>query len=187
MDEAEALRLCREKRDRRGFTFLIDQYRREAFFHALGFMGNEHDAADAVQEAFFKAYAAIPRLKRLDRFYPWFYRILKNLCLNQLKRRKARALENEGGVEERSPMDPVVLAEKDERRARIWKALGELEPRQREILVLKHIRGLKYAEIAERLGIPRGTVMSRLFHARKTFRGRFPELAFGGAPSMEAS
>lgn len=175
MDERMALDLCCQGPNPEAFEYLVEQFRREAFFHALGFMGNEHDAADACQEAFTRAYAALPKLTQIQHFYPWYYRILKNLCLNTLKRQKrADGHSREPQVAPKNQSwNPVVLAEQDERKAQVWEVLGEMPPKFREILVLKHFRGLSYTEISERLSIPRGTVMSRLFHARKTFQGLF--------------
>lgn len=177
MDEQRALKTCLAGSDPRAFEFLVEKYRREAFYHALGFMGNEHDAADVCQEAFTRAYIALPKLQSIQHFYPWYYRILKNLCLNILKRRKrANAYtESDGQVnaKERLPADPAVLAERGEEQEEVWKVLGGMDVKFREILVLKHFQGLNYSQISERLGIPRGTVMSRLFHARKKFQSLF--------------
>jgi RNA polymerase sigma-70 factor (ECF subfamily) len=70
MNEAQAIRLCLQYRDPVGFEFLVKKYRREAYFHALALMGNQEDAADACQESFRRAFAAIPKLAQLDKFYP---------------------------------------------------------------------------------------------------------------------
>ena len=88
MNEAQAIRLCLKHRDPAGFEFLVNKYRREAFFHAFALMGNREDAADACQESFRRAFTAIPGLASLDQFYPWFYSILRNCCLNMLGRRR---------------------------------------------------------------------------------------------------
>jgi len=88
IDEDHAIRLCLKDRDPRGFEFLVAKYRREAYYHAMALLGNSEDAADACQECFARAFTASSRLSRLDRFYPWFYRILRNHCLNVLSRRK---------------------------------------------------------------------------------------------------
>ena len=177
MDEQQALKTCLKGSDPRAFEFLVETYRREAFYHALGFMGNEHDAADACQEAFIRAYIALPKLRSIQHFYPWYYRILKNLCLNALKRRKrADAYRESGGqasAKDRLPADPAALAEQGEEQKEVWVVLANMDPKFREILILKHFQGLNYSQISQRLGIPRGTVMSRLFHARKKFQALF--------------
>ena len=88
MDERHAIQLCIKHRDPVGFEFLVEKYRREAFVHAFALMGNQEDALDACQDSFARAFASIPRLQELTEFYPWFYRILRNRCLNLIARRK---------------------------------------------------------------------------------------------------
>ena len=88
MDEAHAIQLCLKHQDPTGFEYLVKKYRREAFFHARTLLGDQDDAADACQESFTRAFIAIPRLNRLDAFYPWFYRILRNCCLNMIRKKK---------------------------------------------------------------------------------------------------
>jgi len=187
MNEAQAIRLCLRYRDPAGFEFLVNKYRREAFFHSLSLMGNSEDAADACQESFRRAFIAIPKLTDLDQFYPWFYRILRNCCLNMLSRRKtaidyARKTANDHARENRlnaltanTAADPAAILAKQEEQQVVWKTLNRLDPEMREILCLKYIQEKSYEEISRILQIPRGTVMSRLYHARKAFRKEFPE------------
>lgn len=174
MDEASAIRLCLEHRDPTGFEFLVEKYRREAFFHAVTLLGNQEDAADACQDSFARAFAAMPRLKALDQFYPWFYRILRNCCLNMLSRKqtaqKYRTKQQKNPSLHVDPENPSTLLEKAEDEKMVWEVLETLNPEFREILIMKYIKGNNYEEIAGLLGIPRGTVMSRLYYARKSFR-----------------
>lgn len=183
MNESKAIALCLNDRDPRGFEFLVKMYRHEAYFHAVGFLGNAEDAADACQEAFCRAFRAIPTIDKLERFYPWFYTILKNICLNVLQRKKT-VRENERSValeQQVGPVfDPDVLLERQGVSAAVWRAMGELEPKFRELLVLKYVNGLDYQAIADLLHCPRGTVMSRLYHARTAFRRRYIRLQKGG-------
>lgn len=179
MNEAQAIRLCLRHRDPAGFEFLVNKYRREAFFHSLSLMGNREDAADACQESFRRAFMAIPKLTDLDQFYPWFYRILRNCCLNMLSRRKtildyARENSSNAPVAD-TAADPAAILVKQEEQQIVWQTLNRLDPGSREILCLKYIQGKSYEEISRILQIPRGTVMSRLFHARKAFRREYPE------------
>jgi RNA polymerase sigma-70 factor (ECF subfamily) len=88
MNEKRAIELCVHRQDPLGFEFLVKKYRKEALYHAVSMMGNYEDAADACQESFSRAFSAIPRLQQLDFFYPWYYRILRNCCLNMLSRKK---------------------------------------------------------------------------------------------------
>lgn len=180
MDEAVAIRLCLKHQDPVGFEFLVNKYRREALFHARSFLGNAEDAADACQESFTRAFLAMPRLQQLDAFYPWFYRILRNYCLNMLDRRKTATRyrveqQREGGANVEAAT-PLLLLEKTEEQKLVWEALETLSPEFREILVMKYIQDLKYDEISQMLAIPRGTVMSRLFYARKAFHQAFIQL-----------
>ena len=177
MSEQNAIRLCLKHRDPAGFEFLVGQYKREAYYHAHALLGNEADAADACQDAFLRAFEAMPRLKTLDRFYPWFYRILRNVCLNMLDRRKTRSAyvterftHGDGEVVSDTA---ETLAAATENRQEVWQSLGELSSDHREILTLKYIHGFCYDEISETLEIPRGTVMSRLYAARQAFRQKF--------------
>jgi RNA polymerase sigma-70 factor (ECF subfamily) len=180
MNEAEAIELCLKHKDPRGFEYLVGRYRRPAYYHALAFLRNAEDAADACQDSFSKAFVAMPELPGLDRFYPWFYRILKNRCLNILARRATRERYVAGRVAEEgtaaSVSDEATPATEAVRRETvdgIMEVLSLLRPAHREILTLKYVNGLCYDEIAETLGIPRGTVMSRLFAARRAFRERY--------------
>jgi len=181
MNEAQAIRLCLKHRDPVGFEFLVGKYRREAFVHAMALLGNQEDAADACQESFRRAFAAIPKLLSLDSFYPWFYRILRNCCLNMLSRRRTiRNYAREYGSDAPGVQtfdDPASILAKQEEAQVIRRALDSLEMDAREILSLKYIQGNSYEEIARLLDIPRGTVMSRLFHARKAFREKYQHLS----------
>ena len=172
--EETAIQLCLKHRDPVGFEFLVRKFRREAFYHAHAWLGNESDAADACQESFASAYAAIPQLSKLDKFYPWFYRILRNRCLNMLGRRRTRedyaAKSATAPHREGDDQDPSHLAMARESREQVWQVLSQLKPKHAEILTLKYIHGFRYDEISETLNIPRGTVMSRLYDARSAFR-----------------
>jgi RNA polymerase sigma-70 factor, ECF subfamily len=173
IDEDRAIQLCLRDRDPRGFEFLVEMYRREAFYHAVTLLGNRDDAADACQESFTRAFMAFAGLASLDRFYPWFYRILRNHCLNVLSRRKTATDFSRQGSDAAMPSpaaDPSALVEQDEEQQLVWRLLQELSPEQREILAMKYFHGLRYEEISNLLEIPRGTVMSRLYAARKAFR-----------------
>ncbi len=172
MNEAKAITLCIKYKDPAGFDFLVKKFRKEAYFHALGFLGNSEDAADACQEAFWRAFKAIPTLSKLDNFYPWFYSILKNHCLNILSKQSTADKNRSLLSQEQSffNFDPEVLLQKDETAKITWTILGKMDFEFREILVLKYLQNMDYESISKQLGIPRGTVMSRLYYARKTFK-----------------
>jgi len=188
MDEQRAIQLCVKHRDPVGFEFLVQKYRREAFFHAFALLGNQEDALDACQDSFAKAFAGIPCLPKLPRFYPWFYCILRHRCLNLLARRQTSNRYRE--AQERNASVPVEAAtpssllEQREEQQRVRRALESLKPEHREILVLKYVQEYHYDEIASLLGIPRGTVMSRLYHARTALRQHYLNLDHATARSL---
>jgi len=174
MTEESAIELCIKYRDPTGFEHLVKQYRREAMGHALGIMGNPDDAMEMCQESFRRAFQAMPRLEKLDHFYPWFYSILRNCCFNTLARKKTTAKHSDKLIldaeYQRSGFAaPYAEMEKEEAKGAVWETLQQLSPEHREILVLKYFQDMKYDRIADVLGIPRGTVMSRLYSARKAF------------------
>ena len=172
MDETAAIDLCLHHRDPAGFEYLVEKYRREAYVHAVSLLGNQEDAADLCQEAFTRAFIAIRKLPQLDHFYPWFYRILRNCCLNFLGRQKT-ADRYAGETEPIESLPPSLLLEQREDQLIVWRALRALVPQFREILIMKYIHNHSYDVISQNLHIPRGTVMSRLYHARKTFRDAY--------------
>jgi len=178
MDETSAIRLCIRHRDPAGFEFLVKKFRKEALYHAVSFLGNYEDASDACQDSFCKAFVSITSLKKLDRFYPWFYVILKNNCLNMI-RKKARFDEGReniyNSVTQISDSGPEKVLEQQEGTGKIWHIINSLKTEHREILVMKYAMKNNYERIAVTLGIPRGTVMSRLYYARKAFKDKYME------------
>jgi RNA polymerase sigma-70 factor, ECF subfamily len=174
VDERRAINLCIAHRDPIGFEYLVRKYQREAYMHAMALVGNPDDAAEACQESFASAFASLPRLSGLTAFYPWFYRVLRNRCLNMLSRRRtAAAYRKVGDGEARHAPGPEVIFGKQQEQAEVWRALASLKLEFREILALKYLQGYDYKALAALLGIPRGTVMSRLYHARKAFHAAY--------------
>jgi RNA polymerase sigma-70 factor (ECF subfamily) len=165
MDDSVAIRKCRAG-DKDAFRHLVERYQIEAMGHALAILSDREDAHDAVQEAFLDAYQALSRFDMSRQFYPWFYTILRNRCFKLIAGRKRKVGP--------PPDDALLLAPVSEvapeDRLALEQALLELSPSDRELVTLKHLDGLSYDELAGRLEIPRGTVMSRLFHARKRLR-----------------
>lgn len=176
-DAAKEQSLVRRARggDRAAFGDLVSRYMRRAYFAALGLVGSHDDALDLSQEAFARAYRARRTLDPERPFYPWLYQILRRLCFNFTRdrgRRRARLAEatpwlaeSEGSRAARN--DPARQAELAELRTRFESAIAQLPDGEREVLVLREFQDLRYKEIAELLDIPVGTVMSRLYSARK--------------------
>jgi RNA polymerase sigma-70 factor (ECF subfamily) len=175
MDETKAIALCLRHRDPIGFEFLVRKYQREALMHASALLGNRDDAAEACQESFASAFASLARLPELTAFYPWFYRILRNRCLNLLARRKTATsyARREMQLGEDTVASAESVASGDERRDKIWRALDSLKLEHREVLALRFMRGYDYDTLAALLGVPRGTIMSRLYHARHAFQAAY--------------
>lgn len=160
--------------DSEAFGVLIDRYMRRAYVHALGIVGSREDALDLSQEAFVRAYRARHTLDPDRAFYAWLYQILRRLCFNFLRDTKTRARLRDAhaadwvvAVAHRPDWDPAREAERAEERRRVSMAIKRLPRREREVLVLREFQELTYREIAELLDIPIGTVMSRLYAARK--------------------
>lgn len=165
MDDLTAIEKC-QNGDKDAFRFLVESYQKQAAGHAAAILGNAEDALDAVQEAFIDAYQALAYFDRTRRFYPWFYVLLRHRCFKMTARRKAT--EN---LEDTEILAPQTGVSREERLA-LEAALLALSGEDRELITLKYLDGLSYQEIADFLKIPRGTVMSRLFHARKTLQAK---------------
>ena len=173
MDQAEAalIRRC-QAGEKEAFEPIVRKYAGRAAGAAAVLLGCPHDALDASQEAFVRAWRHIERFDTDCPFYPWYAAILRNICRTRLRRRaRRRTVPLPDGHASPSPNgDPVVLAEQNERRKRIFQAILTLKPAFREIILLKHFHDMAYKEMAEALDIPIGTVMSRLHHARQALR-----------------
>ena len=160
------------------YRVLVEKYKLQAYHAALLFTGNSEDALDLSQEAFYRAYKALKSFQPGKNFYTWLYQILRNICINHYHRVRKRVIPI-GEIEEKSghvfviPDDarPDELFEEHESRELVWKALNKLPEKDREILILKEFNDFSYKEISEILNIPIGSVMSRLFYARKKLGG----------------
>ena len=161
----------------------MERYQGRAYALALRILRDEEQARDAVQDAFIKVYGSLRRFEGRSSFYTWLYRLVYNQCLdNKRKDKSGRHVEWEeerlgedhvleetgtGAVGAGGLPSPGVELERSELRAVMIRAIDQLPDDARETLVLREVDGLPYAEIAETLGIPKGTVMSRLHYARK--------------------
>jgi len=174
IESERALVLRARSGDRGAFGELVNRHMQRAYYIALGLTGSHEDALDLSQEAFARAFRARASLDPDRPFYAWLYQIVRRLCFNFLRDRSTRRrrldeatpwLTQEASVRA-SQSDPAKNAERAELRARVQAAIEKLPEREREVLVLKEFEGLRYREIAELLGVPIGTVMSRLYYAR---------------------
>ncbi|MFW5878430.1 MAG: sigma-70 family RNA polymerase sigma factor [Myxococcota bacterium] len=181
IDEKKLVARAREG-DRQAFEALVRQYQRRVFRVAMGMLRNEDDALEIAQEAFVKAHRNLSNFKGDSAFYTWLHRITSNLCIDLLRRRRGEMVEYDDGVlrdesEEKAselrpsaPPSPNAAAMNRELGEKLNEAMDRLSDAHRRILVLREVEGLSYEEIATVLGIKKGTVMSRLFHARKNMQ-----------------
>jgi len=170
--------------DAEAYRVLVERYQGRAYRLALRVLRDDEQARDAVQEAFLKAYLNLARFEGRSSFYTWLYRLVMNLCLDLKRRDRSShyvdvsepvdleriagsecAAEDEGWRAHRE--GPAQALERRELRAAMGDAIEQLPASARETLLLREVEGLSYAEIAEALEIPKGTVMSRLHYARR--------------------
>ncbi|MFT5286941.1 MAG: RNA polymerase sigma-70 factor (ECF subfamily) [Planctomycetota bacterium] len=177
--EVNQLMAATKAGDRDAFDRLVDLVRPRAFHSAHSLVGSREDAFDMAQEAFLKTYRARETYRETEPFLPWFHRILRNTCFSFLRKTKrvkkvslsGKADEDDGDWEmEGLEPSPESGVENEELHGVFWAALNKLGGNDREMLSLRHFQELSYKEIAELLEIPEGTVMSRLFHARRHLR-----------------
>ena len=183
----------------------MERYQGRVYRLALRILRDEDQARDASQDAFLKVYASLSRFEGRSSFYTWLYRLVMNLCLDlKRKDRSDRYVEWEeerlgpdsaheptsaGMLRASGPPGPGQELERAELRAALAAAVSELPEEARATLLLREVDGLSYAEIAEVLEIPKGTVMSRLHHARRRVRevleanGAVPEPDAGEDPT----
>lgn len=176
---------------RQAFEAVVKKHMKDAYFIALGLVGNREDALELSQEAFYRAYKNFDQLNSQEKFFPWFYQILRNLCFSHLRRRKVRRAYEQGPDDGALPgdpgtmspaeqdcrdrdrddaFDPEMVAERNESSDRVWKAISQLDEKHREVIILRHFRHLSYDEMAKALFCNRGTVTSRLYYARKRLK-----------------
>lgn len=153
--------------DTEAFSELVIKYRTKIFTMVYGMVRNEHDAWDLGQEVFLKAWQSIHQFEGRSSFYTWLYSMTMNLTIYSLRcKGRCQEVELSDAIPSFLP-SPGVNCEYAEIRERVNAALAKLSPNHRAVVVLKELEGLQYHEIAEVLNLSMGTVMSRLFYARK--------------------
>ena len=157
--------------DAEAFGVLVKRYMPKALSFVRQMTGSAEDAEDLAQEAFFKAYRGLGGFKGESSFYTWFFRVLSNICIDHLRRKKIRPPEHSLEKDELMTLrtvigDPAQMYAADSRKRLINHALREMSDLNREIILLKDIQGLTMEEIASMLNVPVGTVKSRSNRAR---------------------
>lgn len=184
VDDALLVRKA-QKGDTGAFEELVARHRDKIYARAYSMMRNEEEAIDLSQEAWVKGWQRLQQFQGESSFTTWMTRIVINLCLDQLrkqKRQRADSIEEmaeEGGVERQMPpvmVNPTERLERGELRQRIDRAMEQLSYEHRTVLVLHEFEELEYKEIAKAMDCSIGTVMSRLFYARRKLAALLADL-----------
>jgi RNA polymerase sigma-70 factor (ECF subfamily) len=168
--------------DHEAFRILVEKYQGRAYRLAVRILKDEDLAKDAVQDGFLKAYGSLAKFEGRSGFYTWLYRLIFNLCIDMKRRDRsgrhvewdetvARDIANvPGAAIPHTDAGPGRALERSQLRVALAEAIETLPEDARRTLVLREVDGLSYTEIAESLGVAKGTVMSRLHHARRRVR-----------------
>jgi RNA polymerase sigma-70 factor (ECF subfamily) len=176
------------RQDRNAYGVLVNRYRSAVLAQTLAVTGRSADAEDLAQDAFVKAYQALPGLKRPGVFAAWLFGITRNVCLDWLRRRMREQAAANSTPAAAEPADqktdtPPKEAQRRERHRLVWTAVATLPTEYAVTVTLKHQAGLTCQEIADRLEVPIGTVTSRLARAHQMLRER---LAHAGVVPADA-
>ena len=177
-EDIELVKRC-QGGDTKAYNELVTRYRGKAYAMIYNMVRNEQDAWDLAQDGFLKAWKSIASFRGQSAFYTWLYRIMTNVTIDWLRKKQIQGGTEFDDTLELSHVEPGSATmpkaepmpdekmEHAEIRKRIDGALKKLSPEHRTVIVMKEMDGLQYNEIAEALGCSLGTVMSRLFYARK--------------------
>jgi RNA polymerase sigma-70 factor, ECF subfamily len=160
------------------FRKLVLRHQRRAFAIAFGFLRDENDAREVVQEAFLRVYKGLATFEGQSSFFTWLYRIVTNLSIDLMRKpgRKATELDENRPEDPEGELalvsrvdgaDPVDVMRRKEIANRIQTALEALPPYHRAVILMREVEGLSYEEMAAAMDVSKGTIMSRLFHARQ--------------------
>jgi RNA polymerase sigma-70 factor (ECF subfamily) len=179
VSELDLVKQCQDG-NAEAFDQLVGRYRTRVFGMIYNMVHNEQDAWDLAQDSFLKAWKSIGRFRGQSSFYTWIYRIVTNVTIDWLRKKQVKGggaeFNDELQVREVDPAArtvpkaeaaPAERMEQREIRARIDTAIQQLSPEHRAVILMKEMEDMQYHEIAETLGCSIGTVMSRLFYARK--------------------
>jgi RNA polymerase sigma-70 factor (ECF subfamily) len=183
-DDQRLVEACRSG-DRQAFRLLMQRYQRKVYSIAYGFLRNQEDALDVVQESFIKVHRYLHNFEGNSSFYTWLYRIVSNLCIDHIrKNRRHRELEFDDGlrhdgaeegegaafVPPSSLGDPAGLLQRREILEAVQDGLQHLSDKHRAVIIMRELQGMSYEEMAREMGCSKGTIMSRLFHARRNMQ-----------------
>jgi RNA polymerase sigma-70 factor (ECF subfamily) len=179
VSEMDLVKRCQEG-DSEAFDQLVTRYRTRVFGMIYNMVHNEQDAWDLAQDSFVKAWKSISRFRGQSSFYTWIYRIVMNVTIDWIRKKQVKGtgaeFDDSIQLKEIDPASktmpkadalPYERMQQGEIRGQIDKAIAQLSPEHRAVILMKEIEDMQYHEIAEALGCSIGTVMSRLFYARK--------------------
>ncbi len=172
-----------QKGDEAAFRALVERHQRRAFAIAIGLVRNEQDARDLVQDAFLRVHKSLPSFQGSSSFFTWLYRIVTNLAIDLVRRPGRNVVELEEEHQRSSSpgneptdhpwvarvdgADPVDVLRRKELAARMRTAIDALPSYHKAVILMREVEGLSYEEMAEAMQVSKGTIMSRLFHARQ--------------------
>ncbi|HEX4457329.1 MAG TPA: sigma-70 family RNA polymerase sigma factor [Polyangia bacterium] len=176
------------------FRELVVRHQRRAYAVALGMVHDPDDARDICQDAFLKVHKSLATFEGDSQFFTWLYRIVMNLCIDHLRKRRGQQVEfdetiaqgdadDAGVTPHRTGFDPARALADKELRTQILGALAKLSPSHRAVLVMREVDGLSYQEMSETMKCSIGTIMSRLFHARKKMQQMLIEARKAATPA----
>jgi RNA polymerase sigma-70 factor (ECF subfamily) len=177
-DEDRELIQRAQQGDKAAFRRLVERHQRRAFAIAMGLVRDENDARELVQDAFLRVYKGLGSFQGGSSFFTWLYRIVTNLAIDLMRkpgRRDAELVDGQS-IDESTDFplisridgsDPMDVMRRQEIAARIQSALDALPPYHRGVILMREVEGMSYEEMAQAMGVSKGTIMSRLFHARQ--------------------
>ena len=191
MDDDKELELVERAQDgdRQAFKELVETYQRKVYGICIGMLKDPDDSKDVSQEVFIKVYRYLDKFNHQSSFYTWLYRITVNKCIDFIRKQKRkREVDYDDGIlrdddvegddeilPSRLGIHPDRVYGRKELRAKMLEALETLSEKHRTILILREVEGLSYEEMADVLQVSKGTVMSRLYHARRYFQDAVKE------------
>ncbi len=197
-EEDRELIVRAQKGDAKAFRSLVDRHQRRAYAIALGLVRDPNDAREIVQEAFLRVYRGLPTFQGSSSFFTWLYRIVTNLAIDLIRKpgRKDAELADSQPIDEDTDFplvsridgaDPINVMRRREIAARIQAALDALPAIHRGVILMREVEGMSYEQMAEAMGVSKGTIMSRLFHARQKLQRALADCYAEEGPSRGRS